>query len=332
MRICLVTDAWYPQVNGVVRTLETLSQQLVRQGHELRHLTPEGFPTIPCPSYPEIRLALTRPRSIARWLDATRPQAIHIATEGPLGQLARTYCLKRGIRFTTSFHTLFPEYVHARWRVPVAWTYRFLRRFHAAAACTMVATPSIEAHLRQFGFDRIRRWSRGVDLALFHPRPKNFFPFPRPISLYVGRVAVEKSIGDFLDLDLPGTKVVVGDGPERAALAKRHPDVAFLGVKTGEDLARHYAAADVFVFPSRTDTFGLVLLEALASGVPVAAYPVAGPKDVLDGSGAGALDDDLGRAVTRALAIDPALCRAHAERYSWEASAQQFLGNLAVFD
>lgn len=266
---------------------------------------------------------------MAAKLAALRPQAIHIATEGPLGQLARRYCLRTRMPFTTSFHTLFPEYVHARWRVPVGWSYAFLRRFHAAAACTMVATPSIEAHLAGYGFTRLKRWSRGVDLTLFHPRPKNFFAYQRPISLYVGRVAVEKNIGDFLDLALPGTKVVVGDGPERAALAKRYPEVAFLGVKTGEELAAHYAAADVFVFPSRTDTFGLVVLEALASGVPVAAYPVAGPRDVLDGSAAGALDDDLGRAVRRALAIDPAVCRAHAERYSWRASAQQFLGNLA---
>lgn len=287
---------------------------------------------MPCPSYPEIRLALATPKTVARAIEAHEPDAIHIATEGPLGHLARRYCLRRRYPFTTSFHTLFPEYLHARWRLPIGWSYAALRRFHGAGACTMVATPSIETVLRHHGFGHIRRWSRGVDTALFRPRPKDFFAYPRPISLYVGRIAVEKSVEDFLSLDLPGTKVLVGDGPQRPELQRKYPAAVFLGVKRGEDLARHYAAADVFVFPSRTDTFGLVMLEALASGVPVAAYPVPGPLDVIDdNAGAGILNANLRDAITGALTLDPAACRHHAEAYSWENSARQFLGNLVRF-
>jgi glycosyltransferase involved in cell wall biosynthesis len=328
MRICLVTDAWRPQVNGVVRTLETLKGTLSGLGHDVCCLTPDRFRTMRCPSYPEIRLALASPRAVAEAIEAIAPEAIHIATEGPLGQLARAYCRNRSLRFSTSYHTMFPEYVHARWRVPTPWTYGFLRRFHNAAACTMVATRSIEEALRRRGFTQLKRWSRGVDIGLFRPRAKDFLSYPRPVSLYVGRIAVEKNIEAFLRLTLPGTKVIVGDGPQRAQLARRHPDAVFVGVKQGEDLARYYAAADVFVFPSRTDTFGLVLLEALASGVPVAAYPVSGPLDVIDGSAAGALDSDLGRAVARALTISSDLCLAHARRFSWDASAREFLGHL----
>lgn len=327
-----MTDAWYPQVNGVVRTLSTLRQRLTEFGHQVILLTPDQFRSVPCPSYAEIRLALAPPRAVDQVLIDAQPDAVHIATEGPLGVLARWRCRRRGLPFTTSYHTRFPEYVAARWRVPLNWTYRFFRWFHAAASCVMVSTPSVEDELRQRGFKRIRRWSRGVDTALFRPRDKSFFTFPRPISLYVGRVAVEKSIEDFLKLDLRGTKVVVGSGPQLVELREKYPDVVFVGMKSGEDLANHYAAADVFVFPSRTDTFGLVLLEALASGIPVAAYPVPGPLDVINGSGAGCLDHDLGRAVQRAIAIPPAICRAHAEAFSWEKSARQFLGNLNVID
>jgi 1,2-diacylglycerol 3-alpha-glucosyltransferase/glucuronosyltransferase len=259
-----------------------------------------------------------------------RPSAIHIATEGPLGLIARWCCSRRRLPFTTSFHTRFPEYLHARWSVPLSWTYPWLRWFHAAASCVMVATPSVEAALRARGFGNIERWSRGVDTRLFRPRGKAFFDYPRPISLYVGRVAVEKGVEDFLRLDLPGTKVVVGDGPQLLALRQRYPGVVFVGTKSGEDLACHYAAADVFVFPSKTETFGLVLLEAMASGVPVAAYPVPGPLDVVDHSGAGCLDWDLVAAVRGALSISPEVCRRHAETFSWENSARQFLGNLHV--
>lgn len=331
MRVLVVSDAWYPQINGVVRTLDTLRQHLERGGTGVSVLSPERFRTLPCPSYPEIRLALPDPAIVDRWIDDFRPHAIHIATEGPLGLVTRWRCRRRSLPFTTSFHTRFPEYLQARWSVPLAFGYRWLRWFHAAATCVMVSTPTVEADLRARGFGNIGRWSRGVDMNLFRPRPKDFFPFPRPVSLYVGRVAVEKNVEDFLRLDLPGTKIVVGDGPQLAELRGRYPSVAFAGARSGEELARHYAAADVFVFPSRTDTFGLVLLEALASGVPVAAYPVAGPLDVVGDSGAGCLDEDLGVAVHRALSISPEACRRHAQTYSWENSARQFLENLRWF-
>lgn len=291
-------------------------------------LTPNQFRSVPCPTYPEIRLALATPRAIDRLFDVASPQAIHIATEGPLGVLARRRCQRRGLAFTTSYHTRFPEYLAARWRLPLPWSYGFLRWFHAPSRCVMVSTPSVEAVLRQQGFQRLARWSRGVDSTLFRPRGKSFLPYPRPISLYVGRVAVEKSIGDFLRLELPGTKVVVGSGPQLPLLRRRYPEAVFVGTRTGEDLARHYAAADAFVFPSRTDTFGLVLLEALACGVPVAAYPVPGPLDIIGTSGAGCLDDDLGAAVRTALSIPAEICRRHALAFSWENSAQQFLANL----
>jgi 1,2-diacylglycerol 3-alpha-glucosyltransferase/glucuronosyltransferase len=331
MQILVVSDAWFPQVNGVVRTLDALRGQLESLGHRSIFFTPDRFFTLPCPSYPEIRLALPKPGDIDRLIDEFRPSAIHIATEGPLGLTARWCCLRRGLPFTTSFHTRFPEYVHARWTVPLSWTYAWLRWFHAAASCIMVSTQSVETALRARGFDRMKRWSRGVDTRLFRPRGKEYFDYSRPVSLYVGRVAVEKSVEDFLRLDLPGTKVVVGDGPQLPMLRHRYPETMFVGTKTGEDLACHYAAADVLVFPSRTDTFGLVLLEALASGVPVAAYPVPGPLDVVDRSGVGCLDWDLAAAVRGALLVSPEVCRRHAEMFSWENSARQFLANMHVF-
>jgi glycosyltransferase involved in cell wall biosynthesis len=330
MRIVVVTDAWFPQINGVVRTLEALRVALEALGHESLFITPEAFRTMPCPSYPEIRLAITRPAVIGRCIKAFRADAVHIATEGPLGWMARSWCLRHGRPFTTAFHTRFPQYLHARWRIPPTMTYSLLRRFHGPSATIMVSTQSIEDDLKSRGFTQIRRWTRGVDTALFRPRNKNFLPFERPISLFVGRIAIEKNIEDFLRLRLAGTKVVIGEGPQRAELEPKYPEVRFLGEKVGEDLAQHYAAADVFVFPSRTDTFGLVLLEALACGVPVAAYPVPGPLDVIDHSGAGVLSDDLGAAIAAALAIPPERCRAHAEKFSWDRSVRQFLDNLFV--
>ncbi len=268
---------------------------------------------------------------MARTIEGFRPCVVHIATEGPLGVAARKYCMRRDIPFTTAFHTKFPEYLNARMKVPVNWTYRVMRRFHAPAKSVMVATQTVENELATHGFLNIKRWSRGVDTKLFRPRDKAFLDLPRPISLYVGRVAVEKNIEAFLALDNPGTKVVVGDGPQLKELSRRYPDVVFAGVKEGDDLAKYYAAADVFVFPSLTDTFGLVLLEALACGVPVAAYPVAGPLDVIGDAPVGCLDADLGTAVRKALTASPAACLAHAESYSWEASVQQFLANISPF-
>jgi glycosyltransferase involved in cell wall biosynthesis len=332
MRIAIVSDAWLPQVNGVVRTLDTVRAKLIAAGHDLLVIGPDRFRTLPCPTYPEIRLALLPARAVAGLLDGFAPEAIHIATEGPLGMAARRYCLARGLHFTTSFHTKFAEYLHARTRFPVSWTYAWLRRFHAASRRIMVATPSLEAELTLHGFGRLARWSRGVDTGLFRPRGDGVAPaleLPRPVWLYVGRVAVEKNIGAFLTLPLEGSKLVVGDGPQLAHLKRRHPDVTFAGAQHGEALARHYAAADVFVFPSRTDTFGLVLLEALASGLPVAAYPVTGPRDVLDGAPVGCLDDDLAAAARGALGLSARACRDHALNFSWDASAQQFLTNLA---
>ncbi|EWY40354.1 GDP-mannose-dependent alpha-mannosyltransferase [Skermanella stibiiresistens SB22] len=328
MRILIVSDAWHPQVNGVVRTLMTVRDELQKLGHSVEVIGPDRFRTIPMPSYPEIRLALGAGRKLERLIRAHDPGAIHIATEGPLGFAARRYCLRNGIPFTTAYHTRFPEYVRDRMPVPLALSYALVRRFHAPAAAVMVATQTIEDALKARGFTNIRRWSRGVDTDLFHPRDKAFLSDPRPISLYVGRVSVEKNLEAFLKLDLPGTKYVVGDGPQLEEYRNRYPAAKFVGARHGEELAKFYAAADVFVFPSRTDTFGLVLLEALASGVPVAAFPVPGPLDVIDDPAVGCLDDDLAHAIEAALAIPAEPCRDHAMKWSWRASAEQFLNNL----
>jgi glycosyltransferase involved in cell wall biosynthesis len=327
-RLIIVSDAWYPQINGVVRTLDRTREELERLGLKVEVIGPDRFRTIPCPTYPEIRLAVNALWTLPKMLAERMPAAVHIATEGPLGSAARRWCVKRGHPFSTSFHTRFPEYIHARCGLPVGITYSWMRKFHGAAAVTMVTTPTMEEDLTGRGFGNLAIWSRGVDLELFRPQPKELLDLPRPIFMNVGRVAVEKNIGAFLDLALPGTKVVVGGGPQLEQLRAEYPEVKFLGPKTGQDLAAHFAAADVFVFPSKTDTFGLVLLEALASGVPVAALPVPGPIDVIGDAPCGVLDDDLQRAAMAALEIDPALCRAHAERFSWEACTRQFLGHI----
>jgi glycosyltransferase involved in cell wall biosynthesis len=329
LHLALVTDAWAPQVNGVVRTLQRTKAELERFGHQVAVISPDQFRTIPCPTYPEIRLALFPARKMGRSLDALKADAIHIATEGPLGHAARAWCLKRRLPFTTAYHTRFPEYVAARFAIPLGWSYAVVRRFHAPAARIMVATQSIEDELIQRGFGNIRRWTRGVDLELFRPDERANLDLPGPVHLYVGRVAVEKNIGAFLELKLPGSKVVIGDGPQLAALKAQYPDVHFLGAKFGADLARHVAAADVFVFPSLTDTFGLVMLEAMACGLPVAAFPVAGPKDVVRDGEVGALEWDLAKAVERAIALPRAACRLYAQNFSWEAATRQFLANLA---
>jgi glycosyltransferase involved in cell wall biosynthesis len=329
VRITLVSDAWTPQVNGVVRTLTALIGELGARGHQVATITPDLFRTVPCPTYPEIRLALRPAGRIGDLIDAARPEAIHISTEGPLGLAARRICLERGYGFTTAFHTRFPEYVAARFAVPASWSYALMRRFHAPSKGVMVATETVRRDLAVRGFVNLTSWNRGVDAELYRPEQReDFLGLPRPIFLAVGRVAVEKNIAAFLALDLPGSKVVVGDGPLLDKLRGRHPEAHFLGRQIGATLARLYASADVFVFPSRTDTFGLVLLEALASGVPVAAYPVPGPLDVIGDSGAGVLDEDLGRAALAALNIPRERCRAHALRYTWAASAEQFVDNL----
>lgn len=334
MHLALVTDAWFPQVNGVVRTLDMVSRELRAAGHRVSILSHEGFRTVPLPTYPEIRLAVLPGRKLGRKLDALRPDAIHIATEGPLGFAAWRYCRRRGLPFTTAYHTRFPEYVAARLPFTLEVSYRLVRRFHRAAVRTMVATPILRRELEGRGFRNLADWGRGVDLEQFRPRPqaeRDFLGLKRPIWLYVGRVAVEKNITAFLDLDLEGSRLVVGAGPQLDSLRRRYPDAIFAGARSGDDLARHYAAADVFVFPSLTDTYGLVMLEALACGVPVAAFPVPGPLDVIGDSGVGCLDDDLARAARRALAIDREACLAFARERSWQHSADQFLGNLAPF-
>ncbi len=329
MRILIVSDAWHPQVNGVVRTLSTVQAELQAMGHAVEVVGPDRFRTIPCPTYPEIRLALFPGRRLSRLIDAFEPQAIHIATEGPLGMAARRHCLKRNLPFTTAYHTRFPEYVRARLLFPLAWTYAILRRFHGRSAGVMVATRSIRADLEARGFANIRDWTRGVDLALFHPSKKRPTDLAHPVFAFVGRVAVEKNIEAFLALDLPGAKLVVGDGPQLETLKRRYPKVHFVGAHKGEALAAWFAAADVFVFPSRTDTFGLVMLEALASGLPVAAYPVPGPLDVVTDPRAGVLHEDLRQAALRCLQLSPVDARAHAETYSWRRTAEMFLENLA---
>lgn len=329
-RILIVSDAWTPQVNGVVRTLQTVAAELRAMGHTVEVIGPDRFVTLPCPTYPDIRLSMLPNRKLGRLIETFAPDALHIATEGPLGGAARAWALRRGCAFTTAFHTRFPEYLHARTGLPTGLSYAWLRRFHGAGQGMMVATESLRQDLSERGFTHILPWSRGVDLALFHPDPEADWGLPHPVFAYVGRVAVEKNIRAFLDLDLPGSKVVVGGGPQLAELRRDYPAVRFTGPRHGTELARAYAASDVFVFPSLTDTFGLVILESLACGTPVAAYPVTGPKDVLAAAAGciGAVDADLKTACLAALAADRAACRAHAERFSWRACAETFLSHL----
>jgi len=331
MRIALITDAWSPQVNGVVRTLQAITGLLQQWGHELLIVSPDQYRSIPCPSYPEIRLALASGRSVGRRIARFAPDAVHVATEGPLGLAARRHCIGHGLPFTTAYHTQFPDYVAQRTGLPAAWFWSYIRWFHRPSAGIMVATESVRAELRSHGLTRLREWSRGVDLAAFGPGiepPDLYWDIPRPIQLYVGRVAVEKNIEAFLRSRHPGSKVVVGDGPALARLRAEFPEVHFLGRQVGAELAACYAGADVFVFPSRTDTFGLVMIEALASGTPVAAFPVTGPIDILTAK-CGAMDEDLDCAIARALKLDREACLAHGRAFTWEASARQFLDALA---
>jgi glycosyltransferase involved in cell wall biosynthesis len=330
-KLLIATDAWGPQINGVVRSLENIAAHAASFDMEVRFLTPSDFWTMPLPGYGEIRLALANHRKIAATIADFAPDFVHIATEGPIGLAARRACLRERRPFTTSYHTRFPEYLAARVPVPVRFSYAILRRFHNAAAGTMVSSASLEHVLAGRGFRNLMRWSRGVDEILFRPRSENVLDaLPRPIFLFVGRLAVEKNVEAFLKLDLPGSKVVVGNGPLQARLAAAHPEVRFLGALCGEGLAKVYSSADVFVFPSLTDTFGIVLLEALASGVPVAAFPVTGPLDVIGDSGTGVLAPDLGQAALRALGISRERCRIHAIKFTWKESARQFFDNIRV--
>lgn len=330
LRLVLVTDAWFPQVNGVVNSLSRVVDMLQGWGDAVEVIAPDRFRTLPCPTYPEIRLALARPGQVARLIGEADGSFVHIATEGPLGFLARRHCMSRGRSFTTSYHTKFPEYLAARAPAPLSWGYGVMRRFHNSGLGCMVATQSLRADLAARGFRNLLLWSRGVDHDLFRPRPDADLGLPRPVFLYAGRVAVEKNLQAFLGLDLPGSKVVVGDGPARASLSLAYPAAHFLGTLHGEELGRAYAAADVFVFPSLTDTFGNVLLEALASGVPIAAFPVTGPKDVVTDPRVGVLDEDLRKAALAALDLPRAAAREFALRFTWAESARMFRDNILV--
>jgi glycosyltransferase involved in cell wall biosynthesis len=328
MRVQVVTDAWSPQVNGVVTTLKKVGDGLQLMGHTVDFVTPELFRSFPCPTYPEIKLSVMPYRKLSRAIERFRPDALHIATEGPLGIAARRYCVKHGLSFTTAFHTRFPEYVQARTAIPASLTYRWLQHFHKPSKALMVPTPAVRRDLQDRGFSNTVSWTHGVDTETFSTGERELFRDQRPIFLYVGRVAVEKNIEAFLALDLPGTKWVVGEGPQRAKLESRYSSVRFSGIKSARELARYYRGADVLVFPSLTDTFGLVMLEALACGTPVAAFPVMGPIDVIGESGVGVLDTNLRRACLRALDVPRTTARKYAEQFGWERSVSQFLGYL----
>jgi glycosyltransferase involved in cell wall biosynthesis len=331
VRIALASDAWAPQTNGVVTTLKATADTLTAHGYEVRVISPQGLRSIACPSYPEIRLAVAPGAHVRRQLQAFRPHAIHVATEGPVGLAVRGYCRARGLPFTSSYHTRYPEYLRARWPLPLAASYAWLRHFHGAAARTFVSSASLQSQLAARGFAHLHRWRRGVDLRRF----RNLAPhrelagLPRPIVACVGRLAVEKNLHAFLGLGVPGTKLMIGDGPERAALARRYPQALFTGYRFGDELASLLAGADVLAFPSLTDTFGLVMIEALACGVPVAAFPVPGPIDVIEQGVTGVLHTDLALAITSALGLDRAVCARRAAGFTWEAATAQFLAGLA---
>ncbi len=329
MRIAIPTDAWHPQVSGVVTKFERIAGDLEHMGHEVRLITPDMFRTVPCPTYPQIRLALNPGKRVAGLLDAFAPDCIHIAIEGPIGLAARSYCIRANYPFTTSYTTRFPEYIRMRFPIPLGISYAVYRWFHSASSGVMVSTSGLISELGERGFKNLVRWTPGVDTKLFSPARRGLLTDERPILMYVGRVSVEKSIEEFLDLNLGGSKYVVGDGPDLAKLKAKYPQVRFVGYKSGEELACYFASADVFVFPSNTDTFGLVLLEALASGVPVAAYPVRGPIDIVSQGETGFLDEDLGKAVIQALTIDRGKCREFALLHGWTESVVEFINNLA---
>jgi glycosyltransferase involved in cell wall biosynthesis len=328
MRILIATDAWRPQINGVVRTYENLRHALEASGYQVTVLSPSDFMTLPCPGYREIRLALPNMALISEHVLRSGIEHIHIATEGPIGWATRATCLRHGVRFTTSFHTRFPEYLETYIGLPASISYRIQRRFHNRSIGTFVATPSLKSELERRGFKRLMLWTRGVDTALFRPMPDGAKKPCAPTFLYVGRVSREKNVEAFLDLDLPGRKVVVGDGPLLPLLRRQYPNVDFKGTKTGDALAAEYSAADVFVFPSRTDTFGLVLLEAMAAGVPIAAYPVMGPIDIVTQDVTGVLSDDLRAACLQALKLDPLQVRAEAMKHDWSSVGEIFVDNI----
>lgn len=330
IRLAVVTDAWKPQVNGVVTTLSKTTETIQHQGHDVLVINPSDCNTIPCPTYPEIRLALKPKTHVYKQIDEFQPTHIHISTEGPLGLAARKYCIKNHLAFTTSYHTQFPEYIRERFPIPLTISYKFFKHFHSKATRTMVGTPHQRKILEDRGFKNLSLWTRGVDTATFKPGDKNLVPYQHPIWIYVGRVAVEKNIEAFLSLDIPGTKVVIGDGPATAELRSKYSNVKFEGYKFGAELAAHIASGDVFVFPSLTDTFGVVMLEAMACGLPVAAFPVTGPRDVVRNGKTGILHENLKTACNEALKLNPQDCLDQANEYTWEQATLQFINNLAL--
>jgi glycosyltransferase involved in cell wall biosynthesis len=331
LKVAIVTDAWEPQVNGVVTTMKRIRDGLQERGYQVLMITPDQFRSVPCPGYKEIRLSVRPYRKVCRLIQQAKPDMIHIATEGPLGMAARRYCIKRGLPFASSMHTRFDDYIQMRWMIRKEWVLRYMRWFHNPAACTLVRTRTQLLEMARKGFSNLKVWPGAVDTDVFRPYSKDALALPRPISMYMGRVALEKSIDEFLDLDIPGSKVVIGGGPQLEKLKGQYPDAHFLGPRFGEELARLLSAADVFVFPSRTDTFGLVMLEAMACGVPVAAYPVPGPIDVVTG-GTGALEEDLKTAVFKALGKESAACIELAGEYSWKRSIERFISAQLPFE
>jgi len=335
--ITIISDAWFPQINGVVRVLSSVRRELEAMGHRVEIIAPNRFRTLPCPGYPEIPLSILPKRVMSELLDTGRTDAIHIATEGPLGISARTWCRRNNVPFTSAYHTKFPEYIHARTRIPLNLLYLGMRRFHAPSTSVLAPSASVYHELSARGFRNVHKWSHGVDTDVFRPRGKDYVDLPRPILMFIGRLAIEKNVRAFLEMDFPGSKVVVGDGPQRKELMRAFPAAEFRIAKGDEELSRYFSAADVFVFPSRTDTFGLTMLEALSCGVPVAAFPVTGPLDVLgmEAAGeteAGCLDENLVTAVERALSKSPEACRRFAAQFSWRRVADEFLEQLALFD
>ena len=332
MRIAIITDAWHPQINGVVTTLTNISKELEQLGHTVKLFDPSLFKAMPCPGYPHFHLAFLCGPRLRPLIEQFKPDAIHIATEGPVGYAARRYCRHKKYRYTTSLHSRYPEYLNMRVGFPLVISHTYLRWFHRKSARIMVATESLQRELSNKGYKKLVRWSLGVDTELFHPSDKSFIQDKRPIVMYTGRIAIEKNVEAFLQLELPGTKYIVGDGPQREELTNQYPDVRFVGYKQGQELGHYMAAADVFVFPSKTDTFGLVLLEALACGVPVATYPVSGPIDVISDSEVGTLDNNLQTAVLKSLSLNADDCRRYALKYSWQHSARRFVENLVPKD
>ncbi len=328
MRIVLISDAWHPQVNGVVTTVKNTVISLKQLGHEVELITPDRFKTYPWPGYPDVGMAFLCGPKLRPIIEAFKPDAIHLVTEGSIGFAARRYCLELGYRYTSSYLSRFPEYFKLRTGFPMSVSAAYLRWFHGESSRVMVATASLEEEMQKKGYQHLARWSRGVDTEVFHPQTKAYIQDQRPIFMFTGRVAIEKNIEAFLKLELPGTKYVIGDGSHRELLVEKYPTVRFTGYQHGENLARYLAAADVFVFPSLTDTFGVVLLEALACGVPVAAYPVQAPKDVIRDSKVGVLSEDLQQAALTALSLSPQACQSYAQEYTWQKCTQQFVDNL----